>query len=49
MYMSTFIGIVCCQGKGTLFAMKYDIVTPHVLFMYLCVSEPVCAELRMCS
>ena len=28
---------------------KYDIFKPRVLFMYLRVSETVCAELRVCS
>ena len=54
MHTSTSTVAVCCQGKGKFDArliknMKYEIVKPRALFMYLCVSEPVCAELRMCS
>ena len=54
MYMSTSIVVVCCQGKMHIICrlikyMKYDIVKPRGLCMYLCVSEPFYAELRMCS
>ena len=52
--MSTSVEAVSCQGKGTFDArfikhMNYNNVKPRVLFMYLSVSEPVCAEPRMCS